>query len=189
MKHKYEIKLVIMIVTALATIIISVFSFFSIINSPANNIQVPINFTSTSNPIMSDSSGAVQVRDFLQPFISATLDGSDLSVLIDKVWAEQLNENRTYPFKWGVHLTSGFGDDKKSNYIIELELCVDDTGGIIETKASSYTVTDSETMELVCENISKVDANIDGTNYIISCDITNDYIPTDDICINTIFHY
>lgn len=189
MKQKHEIKLIIMIIiSSVLTIISSIISFsFSFL--PENNIQVPVDFASTSNSSATNISGSIRVRDFLQPFISASLDNSELCVLVNKAQVDQLNENSTYPFRWGVHLTSGFGDDKINDYIIELEICVDYTGDIIETKASSYIMIDSNNMELVGENISQVDASLNGTDYIISCDITNEYISTDDICIDTIFHY
>ena len=141
------------------------------LNSPVSNSNVP-------------------VRDFLQDNLSAVLNGSQLTIIIDKAKADELNKKDAYPFKWGIHLTSRLGnEDIVGEYVIELELCIDSDGSISETGAAAFRVTSPNSIEHVQSNLTNVDARLDNGNYILSCDISNNYIRLEDICINTTYNY
>ena len=136
-----------------------------------------------------DANGGT-VRDFLQDNLSAVLNGSQLTIIIDKAKADELNKKDAYPFKWGIHLTSRLGnEDIVGEYVIELELCIDSDGSISETGAAAFRVTSPNSIEHVQSNLTNVDARLDNGNYILSCDISNNYIRLEDICINTTYNY
>ncbi len=178
-KQKSRVKLIISSsIVLVLTIVSAILTFRFIITNLASNISSESSFTSD----------IVQVRDFLQPYILASIDGSELKVIISKEQVDLLNENNTYPFTWGIHLTSKIGERKPNDYIIELELCIYSTGEISEVGSSVYLMNDSNVMELISSNIIEVDAEYDENDYIVLCNIENDYIPVDDICINTVFY-
>ena len=141
--------------------------------------------TNLSDTTVVSSTRIIETEDYLQPYVSATIDKSELHITINKELADQCNENNTYPFRWGVRLES----DKTNDYVIDLELCIDLDGSIIETNVTVYIVTSPTAMKLVQDNLTQLYAYLDNDKYILSCDIANDYIPLDDMCINTFFLY
>lgn len=154
------------------------------------NSMPDISASTNSSETVSDSTTVsstrlIVVRDYLQPYVSATIDKSELHITISKEQADQRNKSNTYPFRWGVHLES----NKANDYVIQLELCIDSDGSVIETNATTYIITSPNSMEQVQENFTKIQAYLDDDKYILSCNIANDYIPLDEMCINTLFHY
>ena len=131
----------------------------------------------------------VPVRNFLRGNVSAVLSGSALTVIIDKYQVDQMNKDSTYPFKWGLYLTNSLEETQTNDYIIKLELWITSDGSVINTDSSVYVATSSKRMDLVQSDLTNVVARFDNGNYILSCDISNDYIRLEDICINTAYMY
>jgi len=144
------------------------------------------NFNSPVPPVLNSN---VPVRDFLRGNVSAALSGSALTVTIDRNQVDQMNEDNTYPFKWGLYLTNSLEEMQTNDYVIKLELWIDSDGSVINTDSTVYIATSSNSMDLVQNDLTNVVARFDNGNYILSCDISNDYIRPEDICINTAYKY
>ena len=132
---------------------------------------------------------SVPVRDFLSPNISAYRQESYLTITVNKELPKSLNENKVYPFKWGLHLKDRLGNDNIGDYIIELEICVDNDGTVLDTDSCVLLATDNDITEPIKDYLSKINVIFDGENYVISCDIENEYVSTESICVNTVYHY
>ncbi len=155
------------------------------------NTQTTVPFASSGNENIQNT---VPIRDFLSPYVSATRDGSNLTISVDKnqvsqLFQDNLNGDSSYPFHWGLYLTNGLENDKTGAYIIELELCIDSDHNVTDTSATAYIAKDEDSLNQVQQELTELNAYFDGEKYIISCDISNNYISPENICINNVFCY
>lgn len=131
----------------------------------------------------------ILIRASLLPYVSATLEDSRLNISINKAHIQDLYSDASYPLKWGIYLTNGLKDDEINDYKIALEFCVESDYTIIETTACVYFMKSLDNMTIADENITTLDTYFDGEYYIVSCDINNDYIGIDNICVNNFYYY
>lgn len=67
-------------------------------------------------------------------------------------------------------------------------LSVNEDGTIIETDSCVLQAEDGSKV-IVKKHLTDVSADFDGENYVVTCNIANDYIDFDKICIARQFYY
>lgn len=137
----------------------------------------------------SQNNQGILIRASLRPYVSATLEDSKLNISIHKSHIKDLYSDASYPLKWGIYLTNGLKEDEVNDYKIALEFCVESDYTIIATNACVYFMKSLDNMTIADENITTLDTYFDGEYYIVSCDINNDYIDVDNICVNNFYYY
>lgn len=143
--------------------------------------------TGVLDPPSGESVTPVPVREFLSSNVSANIVGSNLTITVNKDYWIFDKINSYSPFTWGISLASSF-EEEVGDYIIDVQLCIDEGYSVNTVKMSV-----EEQLQNGVLVIDKMDntckAYYDGEQFVISCDIINDYISLEDLCIKNVYEY
>lgn len=134
-----------------------------------------------------DSASPVPVIDIFSSSVSAYMVDSNLTIAVDKDCLVFIRDNSDFPYTWGVGLSSSF-KEVVGNYIIDIKISIDENYSVKEIKM--------DVLKQLQEGVLVIDkmnntcqAHFDGQQFIISCDIINDYIPLEELCVQSVFLY
>ena len=140
-----------------------------------------INYDDEIKNTDSDSVTPVPVSDIFVSGVSAQRVGSNLTINVDSDWDR---DDLDFPLTWGVELASSF-DVQVGDYLIGVDLCISEDYSVDTIKMSVR-----ERLQdgvLIKENMNNTcQAYFDGQQFIISCDVTNDYISLEDLCVQNV---
>lgn len=138
--------------------------------------------SSTGRPVNS-----VPVRDFLSSSVSSYIVDSTLTITVDKDCWVLIRDDLDFPYTWGIGLASSF-DEVVGNYIIDIKISIDENYSVDTIKMATQKQL-QEGVLIIDKMNNTCQAYFDGQQFIISCDITNDYIPLEELCIQSVYVY
>ncbi len=150
-------------------------------------IEPPI----TSNNVSSNNEPdethiQIPTIDFLDSDVTATLEGSTITITIDKSLFVLKESNGVYPFRWGLRFANSF-EANIDDTIIELEICIDNNYSVISIDLNVLTV--QQDGYLLSETLNnEFTGTFNGEEFVFVGDISNNYIDLDELCIQTAYH-
>lgn len=123
---------------------------------------------------------------FLDSQVYAVLNGSNINIKVNKDTMIPANIELKFPFRWGFILSSSFEDPKIGEKEINLEVRIDKDYSVISTVV--YVVNIEESGEYEDPFNNELKAEFDGQYFILSCDINNEYISLEDICVRASYY-
>ena len=125
------------------------------------------------------------IKDYFAPEICAMLDGTTLNIEVSKSLELFKETDGRYPFKWGIYLSDSL-DEKVDDYVIEVEVTIDETYAVLSVNLNvMFTKENSKLMVEALRN--GFSGYFDGDKFILSGDISNDYIGLSDLCVQTVY--
>ncbi len=153
-------------------------------SSSDETIESDSNDSTTNKPVVS-----VPVSDSMSSDVSAHRTGSYIVITVNKQLPKSMNEKSAYPFKWGFHLKDTLGNDIIGEYIVELTVSIDEEGNVLDTNSCMLLVTSPINTTVINSNLTNVNVELAEDKFIFSCDIENEYIAFEEICVNSQMHF
>lgn len=120
---------------------------------------------------------------------SATLDGSNLAIAVNKEADLFSNIKQNEVFEWGIQLTSSLGEYRMGDLFLEIKTTMDDDYTIRNSELDLLIVTGEYSVERKEILKNYITTTFDGQYFNIKCDISNEYISLDEMCIKTVVYY
>ena len=125
------------------------------------------------------------IKDYFAPEICAVLDGTTLNIEVSKSLEVFKEADDRYPFKWGIYLSDSI-EQKVNDYVIEVEVTIDKTYTVLGVELSVM-LTKENSNYMVEPLRNEFSGYFDGDKFILSGDISNDYIGLSDLCVQTVY--
>lgn len=125
------------------------------------------------------------IKDYFAPEICAMLDGTTLNIEVSKSLEVFKEADNRYPFKWGIYLSDSI-EQKVNDYVIEVEVTIDKTYAVLGVELSVM-LTKENSNYMVEQLRNEFSGYFDGDKFILSGDISNDYIGLSDLCVQTVY--
>lgn len=145
--------------------------------------------SSTGTPVEENPkelSMRVPTNRFLESDINAVLIGSTLNIEISKSLQILEEANGNYPFRWGLYLSDSI-EEKVNDYIIEVEVSIDEKYSVLSVDLNVMLVKENSTMMVESLN-NNFSGFFNGEKFVLSGDISNEYIELSDLCIQTVYY-
>lgn len=123
---------------------------------------------------------------FLDSEVYAVLNGSNINIKVNKDVVIPADIELKFPFRWGIILSPSFEDPKIGEKEINLEVWIDKDYSVSNTLMNVVYVEESGEYDDPFNNELKAD--FDGQYFILSCDIYNEYISLEDICVRAKYY-
>ena len=145
--------------------------------SPDNNFNTQQN---SQDIISSDSN--IPISPFLKNSIIATLNNDNLNIKVDSKYDMFDNMSSGETFYWGIHITSSLNNKKVGDKFLEISICMDENYNLISSGVYVFSV--MENGYLYIDHLDMpVSFNYDGKYFNIDCNISNQYMDLNNICV------
>ena len=120
-------------------------------------------------------------------FVSATLDGSELNIKVNKNCISPNTIKYGEIFEWGIRISESLDGYGIGDNVIEITITTNDDYSVRYSSIELLSVTGENKYyrEKVLSN--RIETTFGGQYFHIGCDIANEYIATENICINSIY--
>ena len=128
----------------------------------------------------------VPIRFSFNDCISATLEGSNLNIKVSKDHPAFDNIKSDEIFEWGPYISSTLSSPKKGDYLIQLWIIINSDYTIMSSQIFVYVQDDDSIIQKEELKNNHIDTRFDGQYFYIDCDISNNYINLENLCIQNI---
>lgn len=150
----------------------------------STNIVDETNSTNDNNSSKGEVERKVQ-GNYLDSDIYAVLNDSNINIKVKKDAVIPAEVELNFPYRWGIILSSSLEDPKFGDKEIELEIWIDKDYSVSNTLVNVIFVEEKGQYEGHFNNELK--AYFDGQYFILSCNIENEYIGLEDVCIRATY--
>lgn len=128
----------------------------------------------------------VPINHALKPFVSATIERSKLNIKVNKDALAPNGINLGETLKWDIYMSVSPESYSLGDYALEMTIAINDDYTTRYSFIEAFTVTGENSYFKEKTLSNHINVTFDGKYFCIECEINNEYIATEDICIYSV---